>query len=335
MNASLVAKLQAYVAAMQKVEPAQLAQPRAQVLDDAIYAANPRILYCSKTGQPVQTLSRAQWEQMLQLHGNERAEMLLAKQSSHCIAHHWIDTSPEALEKLQAIDPHGYTIYCINIIFRCYNPSSAASARFADIAEAEKAAWAAQLAKAYEHIFRAYSPSQLSEINELLRRYCAILWGSAAFGIAPFTFTRPHDIARNLPTLAEDIRRAFRIVLEFAAKRGLINPIGISYADTLDFRRIFHGASHLRAQRKPKVASTIEASLEELEAALEEFGIKSAYERERSFRLSHNAEAIAARNAIHHTNPAQTVKQAELNSKPANLSGIAAALLRKKEATNA
>lgn len=335
MNVSLNAKLQAYVAAMQKIEPTQLAQPRSQAIDDAVYAANPRILHCSKTGQPVQTLSRAQWEQMLQLHGAERAEMLLAKQAAHTIAHHWIDTSPEALEKLQAIDPHGYAIYCINIIFRCYNPSSAASARFADIADAEKAAWAAQLATAYDHLFRAYSPSQLTETNELLRRYCAVLWGSAAFGIAPFTFTRPLDIVRNLPTLAEDIRRAFRIVLEFAAKRGLINPIGISYAETLDFKRIFNGASQMRMQKRPKANNSIEASLEELEAALEEFGIKSAYERERSFRLANNAEAIAARNAIQHTNPAQTVKQAEINSKPANLSGIAAALLRKKETTNA
>ena len=125
-------------------------------------------IHCSKTGQPIAKLSDLEIDHMLAFYGvkslNEIADKL---ELASAISRIWLQTNPENLDKLQAIDPRGFFCYCMNIILQGHHMRYINNKRQFPTIEAQTA-FKNSLVKSWYQT-ELFTHSELEEVNKQLR----------------------------------------------------------------------------------------------------------------------------------------------------------------------
>jgi len=222
------------------------------------------ILYCNKTGQPFDEISPEHFQKMAHIAGKDKALELIRSESIYHTAYHWKWCGPEELKKLAETDPVGYSVYATSIVLRSLNAlpdynlmeKKSKDKYYADL-EHRKQAW---------RTAQEIPISLILMLNEMLRRYLAIIKTSKTGGICKFISTVVSEALASptsCETFIDELKKNITAIIEHEYKKGRIKK-NITYADIVELKLTYEGYTPFRRQRRPQAQDSLEDIIEEL-----------------------------------------------------------------------
>jgi hypothetical protein len=225
-------------------------------------------IYCTKTGQPLQSYSWKQYCQLCRIHGKERAWNIFKAQSFHRVADHWLYTDDKALETLSKLDPYGYFVYAAAFILMPLqrqikkNLRSKEAQFLEDLYEVEqrKACW---------NNIQSVALSRIVEANEIMRRYLGLFrtekcYSLTVFKLNPVTLNQLGSSDKPVCVWIKNIEDSIERILAKEIKRGRINRIP-TYADVVSLKVFYEGHTAFRRQKMLGNISELDEVLVHLE----------------------------------------------------------------------
>ena len=228
-----------------------------KVVDFATISANPELnnltYYCTKTGQPLSQIAPDSFVKMQDIVGNDLANEMFKRKSIEQVSTHWLFTDESALDKLSKIDPYGYFVYSAFFVIRPdeivkyythlkqNKENYAIEARWNELRNKIK----------FWQIIQSIAIKDILEINELMRRYLALIHNTTLPDTIQLTYKL---MTGDKDTL--DIE-AWKALLKNNIKYIIIKAYrkhefkkDITYADVVTLQGMFKGFSNFRGQRK-------------------------------------------------------------------------------------
>ena len=159
-------------------------QQMIEAVDFATIIDNPSLnnltYYCTKTGQPISKLAPDSFIKMQETVGVALAEDIFKRKSIEQVSSHWLCTTDKALDKLSNIDPYGYFIYSVFLIIRCSAISKYYTHSKQSRENNEREARWEELTHKIKlwNIIQSIAIKDILELNELMRRYLALIQNS-------------------------------------------------------------------------------------------------------------------------------------------------------------
>lgn len=213
------------------------------------------VIYCSKTGQPIDEISHYRFGRLFKMYGKEKTIDIIKRLQLGKTAEHWLYTDGESLAKLSEIDPRGYFVYAVSALFRPLQ--GYCGVKLNDWNEEFTARHQWTMAK---HLLwkntQECDVKIIIEANEMLRRFLGLfhmaklLRRNLSWHEVQLPNVSPH-------LLINDLKKNISAILAYEAKKGRIkkNP---SLAEINELKVIYQGHSNFRQQRRLKNMSELE-----------------------------------------------------------------------------
>lgn len=245
------AELIALIDKLTAVDSAGIDEKLAFVLETLPFTSQSAIdvckICCNKTGRVHFILPANDYQNLVAMHGQERAYEIVAEiTSQQYTSPLWVYTDDTRLDYLRAIDPLGFCVYAASKIYsKVYftpNMWSQPADTLRKIKQANYEFIVILHARLSETIYPA---SLLNETNELMHRYLALIHSGKAQDVIKFTTINPAEITVN--SLRSDTKANLARIIKWLFKKGYIKP-PFTYSDAIKIKRKLEGYSQFRSR---------------------------------------------------------------------------------------
>lgn len=223
-------------------------------------------VYCDKTGNMLETIEDKKIKLLLRTHDISRVKFLLDNYKRNRVDPNWIFTDNTALNALCESDPIGYFVYAASQILRCYQPQFQQQTDKTKHDPAANDKWRADKAACNKILRDNYGPNsqiqptELIEVNELMRRYLSLMQTLSAINQVKFSETcrKLPQLPNNLAQFKTEIIASIESVIHYAYRLNNVKTT-LTYDDINRLNLRFQGHSNFRRQNTLKGMTDIDA----------------------------------------------------------------------------